>query len=244
MGNLHLVGGEKGGVGKSFTARLLAQYFIDSHSHFIGFDTDQSNTTFSRFYKEFTQAVNVDEPESLDSIVSAAEQNPDANIVVDLAAQTAAKIDRWIADCDLFNLLDEMNYRVYYWHVIDHGADSMHLLDRLITKYGHEELTLICVMNYGRGKSFSDFEHSSSFSEAKERGVRFFNLANLHEGLSHKIDFKSYSFWAAANNAEVMSIAERQRTKVWLKFNYEHIDTLLMPTVEVEPSEEEIELTP
>ena len=29
MGQIHFIGGEKGGVGKSFTARLLAQYFID-----------------------------------------------------------------------------------------------------------------------------------------------------------------------------------------------------------------------
>jgi cellulose biosynthesis protein BcsQ len=30
MTNIHLIGGEKGGVGKSVVARLLAQYFIDN----------------------------------------------------------------------------------------------------------------------------------------------------------------------------------------------------------------------
>ena len=29
MTNIHLLGGEKGGVGKSLVARLLAQYLID-----------------------------------------------------------------------------------------------------------------------------------------------------------------------------------------------------------------------
>jgi len=29
MGSLNFIGGEKGGVGKSVTARVLAQYFID-----------------------------------------------------------------------------------------------------------------------------------------------------------------------------------------------------------------------
>src|SRR5687767_1308445 len=29
MANIHLIGGEKGGVGKSLVSRLLAQYFID-----------------------------------------------------------------------------------------------------------------------------------------------------------------------------------------------------------------------
>ena len=29
MANIHLIGGEKGGVGKSVVARVLAQYMID-----------------------------------------------------------------------------------------------------------------------------------------------------------------------------------------------------------------------
>ena len=29
MANIHLIGGEKGGVGKSLVARILAQYLID-----------------------------------------------------------------------------------------------------------------------------------------------------------------------------------------------------------------------
>ena len=29
MARIHMIGGEKGGVGKSLVARILAQYFID-----------------------------------------------------------------------------------------------------------------------------------------------------------------------------------------------------------------------
>ncbi len=40
---IHLIGGEKGGVGKSMVARLLAQYFIDHAMPFVGYDTDRSH---------------------------------------------------------------------------------------------------------------------------------------------------------------------------------------------------------
>ena len=43
MSTIHFVGGEKGGVGKSVVARLLAQYMIDHNLPFIGFDTDKSH---------------------------------------------------------------------------------------------------------------------------------------------------------------------------------------------------------
>jgi len=43
MSSLNFIGGEKGGVGKSVAARVLAQYFIDRKKPFTGFDTDRSH---------------------------------------------------------------------------------------------------------------------------------------------------------------------------------------------------------
>lgn len=88
MAGLHFIGGEKGGVGKSFTARLLAQYFVDKQLPFVGFDSDQSHGTFSRFYRDFTHPLNTRSFDSLDRIVELAESAPQNNIIVDLAAQT------------------------------------------------------------------------------------------------------------------------------------------------------------
>jgi len=52
MTNIHLVGGEKGGVGKSLVSRLLAQYFIDHSVPFLGFDSDRSHGALMRFTQE------------------------------------------------------------------------------------------------------------------------------------------------------------------------------------------------
>jgi cellulose biosynthesis protein BcsQ len=46
---IHLIGGEKGGVGKSMVARVLAQYYIDREWPFVGFDTDRSHGSLRRF---------------------------------------------------------------------------------------------------------------------------------------------------------------------------------------------------
>ena len=43
MSKIHFVGGEKGGVGKSVLARLLAQYHIDRGLPFSAFDSDRSH---------------------------------------------------------------------------------------------------------------------------------------------------------------------------------------------------------
>ena len=71
MSNIHFIGGEKGGVGKSLVARLLAQYMIDKQLPFLGFDTDRSHPALMRFYAGYASPVVVDRYEALDAIVEA-----------------------------------------------------------------------------------------------------------------------------------------------------------------------------
>jgi len=71
MNKIHLIGGEKGGVGKSVVARVVAQYLIDKNIPFIGFDTDRSHGSLMRFYAGYASPVVIDNYDSLDAIVEA-----------------------------------------------------------------------------------------------------------------------------------------------------------------------------
>ena len=63
MSTIHLIGGEKGGVGKSVVARLLAQYMIDHEIPFTGFDTDRSHGSLLRFYSDYALSlIHISEP--------------------------------------------------------------------------------------------------------------------------------------------------------------------------------------
>ena len=229
MSRIHFIGGEKGGVGKSMTARLLAQYYIDNELSFLGFDSDQSHGTFSRFYNEFASPVFLNEDDSLDSILEAVETAPTSDIIVDLAAQTSKRLGEWIEEADVLGLLDELGHEVHLWHVMDDGADAVGLLEQSLVRYSQPEVQFVVVMNLGRGENFSKFKETSAFENAKNRDAFFFELAKLQTKLTQKIDFNNLSFWAAANNRSDMGIAERQRAKVWLKRNYDQLDQLLKP---------------
>ena len=76
MTNVHLIGGEKGGVGKSLLARLVAQYLIDRSMPFIGFDSDRTHGALLRFYAGYASPILIDNYESLDTIVEAAAEVP------------------------------------------------------------------------------------------------------------------------------------------------------------------------
>lgn len=230
MGTLNFIGGEKGGVGKSVVSRVLAQYFIDQERTFTGFDTDRSHASFRRFYADYASRVVVDSYEGLDLIVSGFEDNPAQSVIVDLAAQTAAPLSRWVKDSDLIALLQELGVSVNFWHVADAGKDSVDLLQRLIDTYG-DLANYIVVKNMGRGSDFSLLEDSPELNYALGIGARVITLNQLHEASMRKIDRQNASFWAAMNNKsgpDALGMLERQRVKTWLKSTYAALGELAL----------------
>ena len=216
MSSLNFIGGEKGGVGKSVMSRLLAQYFIDKEQSFIGFDTDRSHASFTRFYPDHASSVVVDKFEGLDSIVSVFEEpvlnGKEQRVIVDLAAQTAAPLTKWIRDS----------------HVTDAGKDSMDMLGRLLSTFG-EGPNYIVVKNLGRGADFSSFEDAPAFKKALTLNAHVVTLGQLHEASMRKIDAQNAGFQVAMEQKDTpqsLGLLERQRVKTWLKSNYEFLDTL------------------
>jgi len=228
MSSINFIGGEKGGVGKSVTARVLAQYFIDRSRPFTGYDTDRSHSSFTRFYEGFASPVVVDSFEGLDTIVNGFETNPHQSVIVDLAAQTLAPLSRWIKESDLFDVFKELGIAVNFWHVLDDGRDSTDLLGRLIDTFG-DRPNYIVVQNYGRGSDFAMLLGSQSLAKATANGAQVIAMPRLHEASMRKIDAQNTSFWKAVHDKEgpnALGLLERQRVKTWLATAYAAFDTL------------------
>lgn len=224
MTPIHFIGGEKGGVGKSLVARVLAQYCIDHDRAFLGFDTDRSHNTLMRFYADYTSPVVVDRYESLDRIVEAAVEEPGRTILVDLAAQTQAPLTRWMDESGVLELAEESDIGLRYWHVMDSGRDSVDLLAKLLDRYAGR-LDLVLVQNELRGDDFGLLEASGLLERTREAGAKRITIKRLHEATMVKIDGLDSSFWAAAQGT-ALGLLERQRVKLWLKSAYAELDTL------------------
>lgn len=231
MATIHLIGGEKGGVGKSVVARLLAQYMIDHKIPFTGFDTDRSHGALMRYYSGYASPTVIDSYESLDAIIETAASDPAKHILVDLAAQTFHPLARWIDESGVIELAEELDITLNYWNVMDSGKDSVDLLDKLLSKYG-SRLHYIVVLNQLRDENFTILEQSGVKARAIAAGARFITLKKLHAPVMTKIDSNSYSFWAVRNkiadDANSLGLLERQRAKLWLDHAYREIATLAL----------------
>ena len=226
---IHLIGGEKGGVGKSMVARLLAQYFIDHAMHFTGYDTDRSHGALMRYYAGYASPALADRYEALDAIIETAAEQPGCRVLVDLAAQTHAPLVQWMEESGVLDLSDVNGMALTYWHVMDAGRDSVDLLAKLLDQFG-ARLRYVLVRNQIRSDDFSMLEKSGEQARAVAFGAQVVSFKHLHDPVVQKIDAANASFWAARNNTDKggpgLGLMERQRLKMWLSHAMAQIDTV------------------
>lgn len=227
MSRIHFIGGEKGGVGKSVMARLLAQYYIDREIPFRIYDADLSHGAMIRYYADYSEAVDIRKFEHADRIAEQIAESA-TTAIVDMAAQAAKPLSRWIDETGLLELADELEISLTFWHVMDDGADSLMLLQNMLETY-KETPDYVVVRNFGRGNDFNHFNNSEAASLVQKYGAKVIDLPGLHPPTMHKIDHISASFWAAANNTNkdlgpTLGLLERQRVKIWLNRTYHQLD--------------------
>jgi hypothetical protein len=216
---VHLIGGEKGGVGKSMLARLLAQHFIDNELPWIGFDTDRSHGSLLRFYTDYASPALADRFEALDKIIESAVEQPGRRVLVDLAAQTHEPLVKWMDESGVLDMADLSGLVLQYWHVMDAGRDSVDLLERLLDRFG-QRLHYVLVLNELRGDDFGMLERSGQLERALGLGAKVVRIRRLHDAVVQKIDARNASFWAARHltglDGPGLGLMERQRLKMWL----------------------------
>ncbi|MEO5735201.1 MAG: mobilization protein [Rubrivivax sp.] len=226
MSQIHFIGGEKGGVGKSLLARVLAQHFIDRQQPFVAFDTDRSHGALLRYYASYTSPLSLDDPTGLDRVIEAAADDPAQRVLVDLAAQSQASLTRWLDDAGVLAVAAEMGVVLNYWHVMDANRDSVDLLRRWQESPG-AAMRLVLVLNEVRGEHFGQLGSSGLLEGAWAAGARTMRLRKLPDALIQKVDAGGASFWAAQQaGSSDLGLLDRQRMRLWLQRTQTDIEAL------------------
>ncbi len=227
MSTVHFVGGEKGGVGKSVVARVLAQYFIDRDRKFVAVDADTSHGALLRYYRDYSHPADLESFPSADQIMDRA-LGADRGVLVDLPAQSARLLKRWMEAGDVVTFARNMDVNLVFWHVSDGGFDSVNELQRVFDTFG-DAVTYVVVKNYGRSSDFSQLDESETMAAILSLGGRAVELPALDGATMYKIDRFGSSFWAAVNCADgdlCLSPMERRRAERWLSQGYATLDRL------------------
>jgi hypothetical protein len=227
VSQIHFIGGEKGGVGKSVVARLLAQYWIDRGLPFAGVDSDASHGALLRHYGDYSQFVDLRTNDGADQILDRA-LGADRRVLVDLPAQSAAALDAWLTGANVIALARELGAPITFWHVCDGGFASVMQLDKALDRYTNQ-VSHIVVRNHARSKDFSQLEASPAMHKLRALSGAIVDLPELEATSMYKIDSAGLSYWAGAHVKEgetALKPLERERVKLWLGRAYAELDKL------------------
>lgn len=143
----------KGGVGKSLSAALLAQYLIKTGKDVVCADTDPVNGTFSQY-----QSLNVTHVDILDgATVMQRKFDPliekivetDADFVIDNGASTFLPLTNYMSQNDIFDLLADHGKKVIVHTILTAGqakADTLNGFAELIKTVG-DKATIVLWLN-------------------------------------------------------------------------------------------------
>jgi hypothetical protein len=162
---IHLVGGRKGGVGKTFLSRHLAEYLTHKQQQFSLVEADITIGDVGRVYGGFeggkiTDAVTIslsDDPRKYSEPDVIFQQAVEKQcVLVNLPAETNDALARWMRSVNLLQLCQEQNIDLYHWFVTDGCYASIRLLAESIEMLDGR-LPHIIIRNEGRlnSKSFA-----------------------------------------------------------------------------------------
>jgi hypothetical protein len=230
MTDIHLFGGEKGGVGKSFVCRTAIAYLLERGIDFVPFDTDRSNADVMRIYGEAAgcQRAILSEADKFDdaanAIFNAALDGQ--RVLVNLPAQAMPALALWINDNELFEVASEANVSFVSWFVSDCGLDSLKLFEELLDTWG-TQVQHVFVANYGMTERWDRLKQDRALMKRiKDGGVKLVKFPKfVGRSDCDKINELSLTFGQAQERDDFGAIG-RQRVKSFLRKSFEQFDSV------------------
>ena len=201
--SIYFVGGEKGGVGKSFFSRCMLDYFIHRgwSDSFTLIEADPTITDVSSIYKEnFDNTIFSDNKFTHDDPNLILKMAQEKTMVVNLPSNVCIQFDAWVERSML--LSDEIRPyfdQVVYFFVTDGCFSSIDRFIKQIEHYGNKRLPHCLVLNPGRlscGNNFSyiNDEYPALLDVLKKHKIPVIQIPELSARLQFKCDRDAVSY--------------------------------------------------
>lgn len=223
---INLIGGEKGGVGKTFTSRSLCQYLTSKGVSFALVEADSQINDVGRIYSSQAQKTETirlsDDPDmqtELDVIIDLAIKHP---VLVNLPSNTLDVLENWIVKVGILKFMQEEYDGNYFvkWFVSDGCHESIRQLERSINQLDNA-IPHILVLNEGRliGRDFGYLEDAEAYQRIKKAPnfVAEVTFPAMESAVQYFIDSHELTLEQAIDQIQdELGILAKQRVKTFI----------------------------
>lgn len=209
--NIYLVGGSKGGVGKTLVTMALLDYFQELGKDFLLIENDNSNPDVWKTYHDSvpSEIINLDEADGWIDLVNLCESKTDSIVVIN----TAARNNKGVASYGgtLARTLAELKRKLITFWVINRQRDSLELLKEYMDSLPSDMLHVVRNGYFGDEKKFELYNGSKIRKTVEERGGLSLTFPDLADRVSDVIYSERISIAKALKELPLGNRAELGR---------------------------------
>lgn len=206
--NIYLVGGSKGGVGKSLVTMALVDYLKNQDEAVLLIDSDTENPDVSKSYGTIveTHMVNLDEADGWISLVNLCESKPDSIVVINTAARNSKGVSAYGET--LGATLEELKRRLVTFWVINRQRDSLELLKQYMDAIPNATVHVVRNGYFGEEKKFELYNDSKMRKAVEDQNGKSVTFPELADRVSDDLYSKRMSIELAAKDLPLGNRAE------------------------------------
>ncbi len=215
---LILTHGEKGGVGKTTAARVIADFLNARNASFRAFDAEGTTGQLLRFHPDETEAVDVASAASIAPVLDYLMEPGGKRVaLVDLGARSGDEVKNWLHRGGAMEEAEASRLGITVIYVLGGAVDSVGHLKECFGALGRD-VNYIIVKNYGVAGKFEVYEQSNVRKDLVAAGAREITLPALDGSVYQSVDRASIAFSAFAEGQNAnFGFTERRYCRSWLR---------------------------
>jgi hypothetical protein len=222
---LVLTHGEKGGVGKTTAARVIADFLKSRDIPFRAFDAEGETGQLLRFHGSETAPVDVTKAALISPVLDYLMDNGSKKLaLVDLGARTGSDLKGWLYKGGALEEAENDSLGITVVYVLGGAIDSVGHLKECYQELGRE-VDYVMVKNFGVASKFDVYDQSNIREELLTNGSKEIAFPALDAAVYQSVDKASVSFNDFADNkGGNFSYTERRYCRTWLRECFDALD--------------------
>ena len=208
---IYLVGGSKGGVGKSMVATALIDHLRERGENVLLVESDTSNPDCWKAHKDTTTCalIDLDRADGWIELVNTCEGKSDHIVVINTAARSNIAVTRYGET--LQSTLGELKRELITLWVINRQRDSLELLKNYTDTITAGTVHVIRNSYFGEQEKFELYNSSKTRKVIEERGGKSLTFPDLADRVSDDLYSKRMSIAVALKELPIGNRAELTR---------------------------------
>ena len=205
---IYLIGGSKGGVGKSMVTMATVDYLQQQGETVLLIESDTGNPDVWKAYKETTETelVNLDDADGWIQLVNLCDSHTESVVVVNSAARNNQGVSAYGET--LNGTLAELKRTLITLWVINRQRDSLELLKEYMDAIPNAIIHVFRNGYFGEEKKFELYNGSKLRTAIEERGGKSVTFPDLADRVSDDLYSKRISIAAALKEFPIGNRAE------------------------------------